>query len=109
METPELDMKTPELGMETPELDMETPELDMETPELDMEILELDMESAAQTEKKNKKQIYQISFDANFSSFSLAESPLRDLQITAYKIMIMVVSQINYLLKPNSPLKNHEI
>ena len=27
----------------------------------------------------------QLSFDANVSSFSLAESPPRDLQITAYK------------------------
>ena len=26
-----------------------------------------------------------LSFDANFSAFSLAESPPRDLQITAYK------------------------
>ena len=26
-----------------------------------------------------------LSFDANVSSFSLAESPPRDLQITAYK------------------------
>ena len=95
--------------METLELDMETLELDIETLELDMETLELDMERAAQTEKRIKKQIYQISFDTNFSSFSLAESPPRDLQITAHKIMVMVVSQINYLPKPNSPLTNHVI
>ena len=33
----------------------------------------------------------QLSFNANFSSFSFAESPPRDLQITAYKL-IMVCS-----------------
>ena len=31
----------------------------------------------------------QLSFDANFSSFSFAESPPRDLQITAYKLIVV--------------------
>ena len=31
------------------------------------------------------KQTYLLSFDANVASFSLAKSPPRDLQITAYK------------------------
>ena len=31
------------------------------------------------------KQTYLLSFDANVSSFSLAKSPPRDLQITVYK------------------------
>ena len=56
------------------------------------------IETAAQTEKRIKNKYVKTvigswwkSFDANVSSFSLAESPPRDLQITAYKIMVMVV------------------
>ena len=36
-------------------------------------------------ERLGRRQQCKLSFDANFSTFSLAESPPRDLQITAYK------------------------